>query len=679
VIRLAGILALLLAAAQGAPARKEPSVGYAFPAGGRRGTTFPMLAGGQGLRGVSGVLVSGEGVRATVVRHVMPLGRKQQGELRRRLMDAARVKRGGRPLERKADEEVIELPDHPMLKDLENLDDAGLRKVALRFLGAGEKQQPNAQIGETVEIEVVIDAGAAAGDRELRLLTPAGPTNPLRFQVGAAPESCEEEFSTAPVLDLPAVVNGQVMPGDADRIRFRARKGQKVVVDVRARRLIPYLADAVPGWFQAVAALYDAKGREVAFADDWRTGPDPVLLFDVPADGEYALEVRDALYRGREDFVWRASLGPGPFGPWMFPGIPGAGEAEPNDDAARAQALLLPRVLGGRIGKPGDVDVFRFEGHAGQEVVAEIEARRLGSPLDSVLTLADDAGAAVAWNDDHGDRGEGLLTHQADSWLRATLPADGTYRLTVIDAQRHGGPEYVYRLRVGPPRPGFEVFATPSGLGVPGGRAAPIRLHVVRRDGFEGDIEVALKDAPEGFILAGARIPAGKDSIRATLSVPPDAAKGPLVLRMEARAVVGGAEVLRPVVPAEDRMQAFLYRHLVPAQQMVVEVIGAGRLPASIVIESALPVRIPAGGTALVRVRVPAGPARRNLLLALDEPPPGFSLEGTTVVPGGLAFVLRADATVKSGAADNLIVEIFGDGDRRPSLGHLPAIPFVVE
>ena len=33
--------------------------------------------------------------------------------------------------------------------------------------------------------------------------------------------------------------------------------------------------------------------------DDFHLGPDPVLIYKVPKDGEYVLEVRDMLYRGR--------------------------------------------------------------------------------------------------------------------------------------------------------------------------------------------------------------------------------------------------------------------------------------------------------------------------------------------------------------------------------------------
>jgi hypothetical protein len=53
-------------------------------------------------------------------------------------------------------------------------------------------------------------------------------------------------------------------------------------------------------------------------------------------------------------------------------------------------------------------------------------ARRLDSPLDSILKLTDAKGKQIAMNDDFEDKGAGLLTHQADSLIRIKLPATGT-------------------------------------------------------------------------------------------------------------------------------------------------------------------------------------------------------------------------------------------------------------
>ena len=180
---------------------------------------------------------------------------------------------------------------------------------------------------------------------------------------------------------------------------------------------------------------------------------------------------------------------------------------------------MLPMIINGRIGLPGEWDVFAFQGRAGETIVAEVLARRLGSPLDSAIRITDAAGKQLAYNDDFTDKTIGLMTHHADSWLMVKLPAAGTYYVHVCDIQRKAGPEYAYRLRIGPPRPDFDLRVTPSGIGIRAGETVALTAHAVRRDGFDGPISLSLKDAP-GFSLSGATIPPGEDHVRFTLSAP---------------------------------------------------------------------------------------------------------------------------------------------------------------
>ena len=116
--------------------------------------------------------------------------------------------------------------------------------------------------------------------------------------------------------------------------------------------------------------------------------------------------------------------------PFAVDTLPECFEKEPNDSIATAQRVTLPIIVNGRVDKPGDWDVFRFEGRAGDTIVAEVYARRLDSPLDSVLKLTDASGKQLAFNDDHEDKGAGLDTHYADSYITATLPADGAFYIT---------------------------------------------------------------------------------------------------------------------------------------------------------------------------------------------------------------------------------------------------------
>jgi hypothetical protein len=558
----------------------------------------------------------------------------------------------------------------------------------------------------------------------------------------------EEEAIT--VSTAPCTFNGQIQPGDVDEFRFRAKRGANLVVRGRARALIPYLADAVPGWFQMIVKVSDAKGREVAYADDFRFDPDPVLCFKVPEDGEYKLEVRDSIYRGREDFVYRIHVGELPFVASAFPlggteGVPLAAqvrgwnlpggslpldtspggpsirtarvagkngvsnevsyavdklpemvEAEPNHDAAMAQTASFPLVVNGRIDKPGDADVFRIEGRKGMDLVVEVLARRLNSPLDAVVHVADDSGRVLAWNDDsmekdgHLHLGDGLLTHHADPRVKVKLDADGPVFIRIADTQMHGGNEYAYRLRVSGVRPDFELRVTPSVVNAAAGGHVPLRVHVLRNEGFDGEIQLALKDAPEGFSLAGARIPAGASQARVTLTVPAHHKGGVLTPDLTGSAAVGGETVTRTAVAADDTMQAFLWRHLVPAEEWLVCVApGRGRLT-PLEIDSALPLSIPAGASAGLRVNVPQWMMKRQLEPALSEAPQGISVSPARPVSGGLVIDVKADVAVAAGMETNLIIGLFSSGPAggkfgKPAKGPqrfiiagLPAIPIVI-
>jgi len=546
-------------------------------------------------------------------------------------------------------------------------------------------------------------------------------------------------------ITLPAIVNGRIKPrlakaqsrpgqpftpGETDRYRFQARQGQSLVIAASARDLMPYLADAVPGWFQAVLTLYDSAGKEVAYNDDFRFHPDPVLHYVVPQDGEYTVEIKDALYRGREDFVYRIAIGELPYVTGIFPlggpagrrtsvelsgwnlpskrvvfdargktpgiyqvaGQPFQVEALP-EVAKTAKRVKLPVIVNGRIDRPGEWDVFRFDGRAGQTVVAEVYARRLDSPLDSVLRLTDAAGKQLAFNDDSPEEGSGLETHHADSRFMVTLPASGSYLLAIGDTQQKGGPEYAYRLRMSAPRPDFELRVTPSGVNGGVNASVPLTVHALRKDGFSGAIELALKGAPRGFNLAGAVIPAGRDQVRITLTIPPPILREPLKLALEGRATIEGKEVVRQAVPAEDMMQAFFYRHLVAESELKLAVPrgAAFRTPARVIGPRTL--EIPAGGTVRLRVEtsLPANSPIEKVRYELDDPPEGISIQETAAVPGGVELVLRSDGVkAKAGLQGNLIIDISGErtppaANGRPAgarqrvpLGTLPAVTFEI-
>jgi len=751
---------LLSTAAFAQPA--GPRIGYVYPAGGRQGISFQVKVGGQYLDGVTNVYVSGPGVRATVLEHVKPLTPQQANALREKLRELQQKRQAALRARRRG--------AAPNSTNTWTAADQRTFEEIRKRLATFQRRPANPAIAETATLQVALAADAPPGQRELRVGSRLGISNPLVFCVGQLPEFRKRESApnnasppnrrprnaqpqaTPPVetvITIPAIVNGQILPGGVDRYRFRARQGQQLVCAVSARELIPYLADAVPGWFQATLTLYDSTGRELAYDDDFRFHPDPVLYYRIPNDGEYVVEIKDAIFRGREDFVYRVEIGELPFITGIFPlgtetgtqaevavkgwnlpapnlevneasnppglysvsetrqkllsnpvpfavdDLPEVVEQEPNDLATSPQALRLPTIVNGRIDRPGDWDVFRFEGRAGQNLVAEVYARRLDSPLDSVLKLTDAAGRQLAFNDDHEDKGSGLNTHHADSYLSATLPADGIYYLQLGDAQRHGGADYAYRLRVSEPRPDFALRVVPSNINVRPGMSIPLTVYALRKDGFTNVISLALSDAPTGFSLSGASVPAGQERVRITLTAPRTFLDEPVSLSMEGQAIVQGKPIVRMAVPAEDMMQAFAYRHLVPAQQLKVAMVGAGRFAGRGVplgLEDQKPVKIPVGGIARVFVSGPPAALAGRLQLELSEPPDGLAIKDTIPVRGGAEIVFRADTdNAKPGLKGNLIVNIFASvrpaadqktkkrtNQRRIALGTLPAIPFEI-
>ncbi|HNX33075.1 MAG TPA: PPC domain-containing protein [Kiritimatiellia bacterium] len=626
-------------------------IGFVYPAGGQQGTTFSCTLGGQSLEGVCGVSVSGPGVQGRVLEYNKKMNPQEMQLL---------------------GEQMRELKALPAPKR-----DASVSNLITRlekFIGEYVQQPQCDSIANLVVAEITIAKNAPPGPREIRLYTPKGLSNPMAFHVGQLPEVSGDPLSTSPKQILgkeaqslrkrkraqekgkdammgmemmqmamgmagpgaqsdvdddevcitpPCTVNGQIASGSVDRYRFTARRGQRLVFTVQARTLVPYMADAVPGWFQPVLVLCNAQGKEVAYNDDYRFKPDPVLFCEIPMDGEYILAIHDSIFRGREDFVYRITLGELPFVTCAFPlggqagmaaavdvkgvnlaeshlmpqtkdrapgiypltvrgkggllsnpipfaidALPDGLESEPNNTAKNAQRVSPPLVVNGTIGTPGDRDLFQFEGRAGQELVAEIFARRLDSPLDATLKLTDPKGACLALNDDQEDVGSGVNTHHADSYLSVKLPADGTYTLTLGDAQHKGGEAYAYRLRISAPQPDFDLRVVPSRIVMRGKDAAGVTVHAIRKDGFTGAIRFQVKDPASGFTVLGAPITGTQTVARITVKTSLPETDGTVPLVIQGVATNAGVPLVRDAVAAEDRMQAFLWRHLVPAQEL---------------------------------------------------------------------------------------------------------------
>ena len=664
---IAGLLALALwlALAATAQAQVRPYIGFVYPAGGQQGATFHIRLGGQGLDDVNAVLVTGSGVTARVADYYRRLNNQelqllneQTSVLRRETLSAS-------------SRAMLMQPENPtMMSETSTNRPASTNETtfsesqteaALKLLDKIERRTLEyvptpacAALSSVVFVEVTVGPDAEPGEREIRLVTLRGISNPLAFHVGQVAEHSRKPMVTAMQqvlgkeaqalrkrlpgneedrIPLPCTVNGQIPSGEVHRYRFQARRGQRLVISTLGRALVPFIADAVPGWFQPVLVLYDADGKEVAYDDDYRFKPDPTILYEVPTDGEYVFAIHDSLYRGREDFVYRVTAGELPFITSAFPlggrvgaapnpeikgwnledaqltplpanagpGIhslaakrkgfvsnrlpfvldllPEALEVEPNNTPATAQKVTLPIIINGRIDKPGDWDTFEFAGRSNDIVVAEVRARQLDSPLDSVIKLTDAAGVMVAFNDDHEDPGAGINTHHADSFFIAKLPADGAYYVHIGDTARQGGQEYGYRLRISPPQPDFELRVVPSSLSLRSNSSGTLTIYAERKDGFAAPIKLDLTEPPSGFSASPVTMSATQTVARLNVKTSLLSTRQPVALFIFGSAKVGDQMLSRQAVPAEDRMQAFLWRQLVPAKDLQVLVFDPASQP----------------------------------------------------------------------------------------------------
>ncbi len=648
-VRLASLprgLGLLLGLFLGLPAGAEPVqpfIGHIFPAGGQRGQTVEVTVAGTALLGCTGARVAPADVMAKVAKVVSATSAK---------------------------------------------------------------------------LEVTVAPDAALGEHDLRVYTPGGASNRFRFIVGQLPEINEKEPNdtrdAAQRLDsLPVLVNAQIMQGDRDCFRFTAKAGADIVCDLAARAILPFIADAVPGWFDAVLTLYDAAGHPLQAVDDNRLGPDPVLIFKAPADGEYVLEVTDTIYRGRGDFVYRLRIGQLPYvsrisplggprgsaallaltgvnllansfvqpivsdgpnvrsmvlrlGKYESNPVPYAAgetkevsEAEPNDLLTAPQIVQPPITVNGCIDKPGDLDCYGFAVKAKEKMTIEVMSRRVGTPLDSILTLYNARGGRLAENDDWVDPDSPLLTHHADSRITYTFPADGYYEVGIRDVQGRGGVDYCYRLTFLPPRPDFSLRATPDNPRAAKADSAMITVIAARRDGFDGDIDLGVTDLPAGFIASPATIYKGQESALVTISAPAGATAGMIQPLIRGTALVGRSVITHRAFAAETQMQAFAFIHNPLVREIAFAITDGGLFGLSLAEPPKEPLEIPQGGEATINVKVARVAGFKNgFFLHTAAATNGINVKGVWVTADKevVPIVMAANKGVPVGRRQNIVL-----------------------
>lgn len=113
-------------------------------------------------------------------------------------------------------------------------------------------------------------------------------------------------------------------------------------------------------------------------------------------------------------------------------------EKEPNDGFSQAQEIHRGETVVGAVHQPQNADVFKITGKAGEKISIEVHAARYGSALDPLLTFLNERGEILTVADDRQE--------DTDAVIEATLPADGTYFIALIDAHDQGGPAHPFLL-----------------------------------------------------------------------------------------------------------------------------------------------------------------------------------------------------------------------------------------
>jgi WD40 repeat protein/mono/diheme cytochrome c family protein len=143
--------------------------------------------------------------------------------------------------------------------------------------------------------------------------------------------------------------------------------------------------------------------------------------------------------------------------------LPQVEAKRPNPSASQATlATTLPATFGGTLTMRGEAGYFAFDGKAGNGIVADVAARRVGSKAAVVMWLLDSAGRTIASAEDV----------DGDPILSAALPADGRFYLRLAEQSGAASDEHFYRVSVGD----LHVVTGAFPLAVPPERETKVQL-----------------------------------------------------------------------------------------------------------------------------------------------------------------------------------------------------------
>jgi hypothetical protein len=421
---------------------------------------------------------------------------------------------------------------------------------------------------ESLTVRFHADVEAMPGVRDFRVASARGASTVGQLVVVQDPVVKETDgdnnsLEKAQPIPIPSAVCGAIDRGeDRDYYKFHVEAGRSLVFRVRGMLLEDRIHD-LQNHLDPILTLRGPNGSTIAVADNDIAG-DPLLFQRFDRTGDYTLEIRDVRYKGDRDWVYcieindrpfvrtvfplgvaagkPAAFAPvayqlssgGPF-PWLVPAnwapglhemqLPIAGRrANPTEvvvsdvplvtegagshaTVKTAQPVTAPAGINGRLLKEGESDVFTFRAKRGQDLSFEVFSRRAGSPLDSAIRILDAQGRTLLEGDDSAEEGRMSADAAIDGW---SPPADGTYAIEIRDLLQRGGPEFVYFLKITRAEPRFELTLDTDKTELSPGTSGVVFVNTVRRNGFEGDISLAVDGLPQGVTAFCGRIPAGR-------------------------------------------------------------------------------------------------------------------------------------------------------------------------
>ncbi len=386
----------------------------------------------------------------------------------------------------------------------------GVFPLGLQRGTEGEVALEGVHIGTRRTARVKVPADAAVGSRlPVAFTTPQGtPLGSPAIVVGEFPEvRAGTESVTLPV---PGTANGVLAePGAAQTWRFAARKGERLLVEVNARRLGSPL--------DSVIEILDGKGQ-----------PLPLATLRCLAKTYVTFRDHDSTSPGIRIETWS--------------------ELAVNDYLLVGQELL--RIFALPRNPDDDCQFFSDQAQRRAYLGTSSVHHPNGQPMYKVAlhppgtTFPPNGLPVVTLYHRNDDGGPGF---GKDSRLTFDPPTDGDFQVRIREARGQGGPLFAYRLTVRPPRPDFAVRFNPIAPSVAKGGAAAIAVTAERIDGFDGAIELRLDNLPAGFSAPATTVPAGENGTSFALYADPTATvpPGAPALKLIARAIIGGKTLVR--------------------------------------------------------------------------------------------------------------------------------------